>query len=177
MQQRNNLKINNENENEKENEKKDEIAGKAKPKSFTVKWISKFIPINGKIILDRSFSESSKYNVLLKNNDAEDKNIFQFDNEDQSKKNQNGKDEKNLFVVSKWDYGNPNVLSVSTSDNKVRTDTLETNTMHLLFYDSLFSIYFFHVIFFYMYLPVSIQDFYLTYRLFNLSILTDLILE
>ena len=107
MQQRNNLKINNENENEKENDKKDEIAGKAKPKSFTVKWISKFIPINGKIILDRSFSESSKYNVLLKNNDAEDKNIFQFDNEDQSKKNQNGKDEKNLFVVSKWDYGNP----------------------------------------------------------------------
>ena len=177
MQQRNNLKINNENENEKENDKKDEIAGKAKPKSFNVKWISKFIPINGKIILDRSFSESSKYNVLLKNNDAEDKNIFQFDNEDQSKKNQNGKDEKNLFVVSKWDYGNPNVLSVSTSDNKVRTDTLETNTIHLLFYNLIFSIYFFHVIFFYMYLPVSIQDFYLTYRLFNLSILTYLIHE
>ena len=177
MQQRNNLKINNENENEKENEKKDEIAGKVKPKSFTVKWISKFIPINGKIILDRSFSESSKYNVLLKNNDAEDKNIFQFDNEDQSKKNENGKDEKNLFVVSKWDYGNPNVLSVSTSDNKVRIGTLETNTMHLLFYNLIFSIYFFHVILRSYVSARQYSGFYLTYRLFNLSILSYLIHE
>ena len=119
MQQRNNLKTKIENENEKKNE----IVENSGPKSFTVKWISKFIPINGKIILDRSYAETSKYNVLLKNDVAVDKSFFQIPNEDQKQKKENGEDEKNLFVISKWDYSNPNVLTVSTSDNKVSTET------------------------------------------------------
>ena len=119
LQQRNNLKSKIVNENKKNNE----IVENSGPKSFTVKWISKFIPINGKIILDRSYAETSKYNVLLKNDVAVDNSFFQIPNEDQKQKKENGEDEKNLFVISKWDYSNPNVLTVSTSDNKVSTET------------------------------------------------------
>ena len=92
-----------------------------------MKYTSKFIPINSKIIQDRSYTEMSKYNSLLKDTPTVENGFFQSKNENDNDSNQDKDKDKNVnnpFVIAKWDYSNPNVLSVSTSDNQVSTDIL-----------------------------------------------------
>ena len=140
--------VDNNNKNNIENnvvkvEKNAEKNGNKKPPIatlFDIAYFANFIDYENKIILDRSTSETEKYNFLLSHYNY---NKFDYKNEnnknsvdnsnsntENTKNNQkdsqqnydnlNSKNSQKIgFALGKWDYSNPNVLTVSTSDNKV----------------------------------------------------------
>jgi hypothetical protein len=89
-------------QNEKNENKNKEIGGQDSNKitqnPVKIKFISNYINVKDDIILDRSFYQTNKFNSLLRNQE------------------QIGK----TTAVAKWDYTNPNILSLVTSDSKVR---------------------------------------------------------
>lgn len=93
-------KMNNENivKNEKkEMEKNEKKEKKDIPVLFESKYTVNYISFKNHVVLDRLNTETSKYNSLLEKTDLGN----------------------NGFASAKWDISNPNVLSVSTADNRV----------------------------------------------------------
>lgn len=62
----------------------------------TVQFEANFIERNGNVILDRSFAETNRYRSMFKNSDA-----------------------SAIAAKAQWDPTNPNVITISTSDNLI----------------------------------------------------------
>jgi hypothetical protein len=78
---------------------------KTVPVAIELEYISNYVDYNGNIVLDRSFSESNKYQALLKKT---------YGSSDKSASTGASKG-----VTASWELSNPNILTVTTSDNKV----------------------------------------------------------
>ena len=90
--------VNEKNENFDENTKSELSPTKIIP--FTITYKTNFIENGDKVVLDRSYEETNKYNSLLL-----------LRNQDQNRK---------INAVAKWDFTNPNILSIETSASNVR---------------------------------------------------------
>ena len=90
--------VNEKNENFDENTKSGLSPTKIIP--FTITYKTNFIENGDKVVLDRSYEETNKYNSLLL-----------LRNQDQNRK---------INAVAKWDFTNPNILSIETSASNVR---------------------------------------------------------
>jgi hypothetical protein len=78
---------------------------KTVPVAIELEYISNYVDYNGNIVLDRSFSESNKYKALLKKTyGSSDKGVSTG---------------ASKGVTATWELSNPNILTVTTSDNKV----------------------------------------------------------
>ena len=91
--------VNEKNENFDENTKSELSPTKIIPFSITYK--TNFIENGDKVVLDRSYEETNKYISLLL-----------LRNQDQNRK---------INAVAKWDFTNPNILSIETSASNVRS--------------------------------------------------------
>ena len=90
--------VNEKNVNFDENTKSELSPTKIIPLTITYK--TNFIENGDKVVLDRSYEETNKYNSLLL-----------LRNQDQNRK---------INAVAKWDFTNPNILSIETSASNVR---------------------------------------------------------
>ena len=91
--------VNEKNVNFDENTKSELSPTKIIPLTITYK--TNFIENGDKVVLDRSYEETNKYNSLLL-----------LRNQDQNRK---------INAVAKWDFTNPNILSIETSASNVRS--------------------------------------------------------
>ena len=86
--------------NKKEN-KNLELGGEEKIKKVQnpvkIKFNSNYINVKDNVVLDRSFFQTNKYNSVLRNQDEIGK----------------------ITAIAKWDFTNPNILSLMSSDGKV----------------------------------------------------------
>jgi hypothetical protein len=83
-------------------------------KQITIKFINNYVNIGDQVVLDRSFSETNKFQALL-NNDK-----FVYDG-NYDKKDNNVVKKALKSALAKWDSSNPNILSLSISDGQVRS--------------------------------------------------------
>lgn len=115
--------VNEKNGNFDENTKSEISAKKIIP--FTIIYKTNFIENGDKVVLDRSYEETNKYNSLLL-----------LRNQDQNRK---------INAVAKWDFTNPNILSIETSASNVRNISFFLFSLSPFFYFS--SLSFFHLFF------------------------------
>jgi hypothetical protein len=103
-----------------------DTGGNLLEKQITIKFVNNYVKIGDQVVLDRSFSETNKFQALLNN----DKFIYDGNYD---KKDDNVIKKALRSALAKWDSSNPNILSLSISDGQVRS-IIKEKCFHVKFF-------------------------------------------